>query len=379
MARGSDAFFRAAPLCLALALATSVGGGHPPAHRPPPHKPPPPPPRRPALNLVFASFVSTSTYHKINKRPAKRASHSAHYVVSQPKLTLRKTIHERVSGKNISRIRMVKPDLEYRMNPFFNETACYKFPLNKQGKDEDVWEDLINNELFGRWYAFTSYGGKQKHPHCPSAGCDVWRYNHNGPAPPPPLSETVPPHKPPPHKPPPHKPPPPPPPPPRVTQKEWGTYWLNGADVVRIIHRTSTVEHGPNFTYTSISNSTTAFTPYTKPLSTDFQPTEHCADMVGPGGPAPEDLSPALPEAGAWVPGFRHHLPEGMGSAPEYLPLRPPAQLFEAVNSRARIAEVNAQDLGWRAAPAPRFDEMTLHEILPVRPSPLARLTSDLL
>ena len=121
------------------------------------------------------------------------------------------------------------------------------------------------------------------------------------------------------------------------------------------------VEHENNTTdYTLESNSTTRLTcglpghvRCGKPAAGDFQPTAHCADMIGPGGPTAPNRSTSLPPlpptaAADVVTGhkgfggvFRHHLPANMGSDEVYEPLIPPAHLFESVNSPSGYASLS--------------------------------------
>ncbi len=373
----------------------------PPPSKPPPHRrPPPPPPKpppRPSLSFNFRATVTTEGYSAVNDRAPTRHHNQADWWIDNTVLGIRKTYSDAKAGKNITHIKLVRPNSEYSMRPFFNETACYKFPLNKPaGSNEDIFHEIVSTSLYGGSYKYwnqTVYKGLVHAAGCPAAGCQHWAYYKEealDEVPPPPVKPPPPPHKRPP--PPPHKKPPPPPPhkinPPR--RREWGAFWLDGAMPVMIEVTSVTTEHQNNNTYTSTMNSTTKFTcglpsrvGCGKPTAADFKPTASCADMVGPGGPTKKNSSDSegwrryLPETVGWVDGFRHHLPPEMGSDPIYSPTITPSHLLEAVNSPLRIAEVNAdEDLGWRAAAIPRWQELSRLDTLPMLRARLSILPS---
>jgi hypothetical protein len=367
----------------------------PPHKRPPP--PPPPPPKRPSLSFSFRVTATTEGYSTVNDRAPSRHYSQADWWIDTTVLGIRKTFHDAKAGKNITLIKLVQTDSEYSMRPFFNETACYKFPLNKPaGSNVDIFHQIVSTDLYGGSYKYwnqTVYGGLVHAEGCPTSGCHRWSYDKFetlDELPPPPVK---PPHKRPPPPPPPHKRPPPPPPPHKPNpphRREWGTFLLNNDIPVQIIISSVTIEHQNNKTYTSTMNSTTNFTcglpsrvGCGKPSAADFKPTASCADMVGPGGPTKKNSSDSegwrkyLPEVNSWVDGFRHHLPPEMGSDPVYNPTITPSHLLEAVNSPLRIAEVNAdEDIGWRAAAIPRWEELSRLDTLPMLRARLSILPS---
>ena len=204
---------------------------------PPPHKPPPPPPR-PTLDMMFSATVTTNGFTKSCSRPAVAHHATADYWIDSTVLGIRKTHSDLKSGKNFTTIKLVKDDAEYSMRPFFNETACYKFPLNKPtGKDPDIFHQMVANELYGgvhQYWQSTQYKGLVHGEGCPTKGCQKWSYFHAA-APPTDSHSTV------------HgdsspaaadgK---PPPPPPKSTRKEWGEFWINGNQVVQVRLRSVT-------------------------------------------------------------------------------------------------------------------------------------------
>ena len=401
-------------VCAVLVLGLCCVGGNPPPvphkpHKPPPpphRRPPPPPPPRPTLSFNFRVSATTEGFSTVNSRPAHVHHSSADYWVDSSALGIRKTHHDTKADKNFTTIKLIKTDAEYSMRPFFNETACYKFPLNKpSGKDVDIFHQIVANDMYGgiyKYWELTKYQGLLHGEGCPAKGCQRWAYYHETTKPP---TATVPPHAadgapdsvmrrlpapppPPPLPPPPHHGPPAPPPP---LLQEWGEFWLNGDTTVQIHLRSVTTEHQDNRTYTSTSNSTTKFrcglpgrVSCGQPRAVDFSPTTSCADMIGPGGPTGkkngsaygwDEHQPAA--ADGWIDGFSHHLPTGMGSDPVYSPAITPVHLLESVNSPWHIAEVNTEEgLGWRAAAIPRWDELSRLDMLPMLRARLSILPS---
>lgn len=313
--------------------------------------------------------MTTDGYSKVNDRAATPHHFSADWWLDSKLLAIRKTERDTKAGKNITTIRLVKSDTEYSMRPFFNETACYKFPLNKPaGTNLDIFEQLAATSVYGRGYKYwhsTVYKGLVKAPGCPAAGCQRWDYYTASPHADYDDSRSNPHNA----------------TPPQPSLREWGRFWIAAPAVggkavrgmpVRLYVSYTKTEKQNKKTYTLTSNSTTTFVcglpgrvSCGMPAAADFTPTVSCADMVGPGdqnrsGRDGGHGSNYLPPGGSWISGFRHHLPPEMGSAPVYSPTIVPPHLLEAVNSAVRIAEVNAEEgLGWRAAAIARWEELS--------------------
>ena len=307
----------------------------------------------------------------MNDRAATAHYVSADWWVDRTLLAIRKTQRDTKAGKNITHIRLVNSDTEYSMRPFFNETACYKFPLNKPaGTDLDIFEQLVSTSVYGGSYKYwqsTVYKGLEKAPGCPATGCQKWAYYRTSSHADYDDSSGSNPH---------NVTPQPAPLPPQL--REWGEFWVAvrktpvGAMPVRMYISSVLTEQQNNKTYTSTVNSTTTFAcglpgrvSCGVPAAADFTPRVSCANMVGPGDQNRSDRdgghdSKYLPPGGSWIAGFRHHLPPEMGSDPVYNPTVVLPHLLEAVNSAVRIAEVNAEEgLGWRAAAIPRWEELS--------------------